>query len=237
MPDTSPAKAPSKPSPRVRIRSALLVIVALALYALLVDAAVETWQSLSPVRWWVVLPVAAFVSFSTWLLGQHRSSRPSAATAIWFSFLVFLAILAITAGMPGGLTQGLTLASMPTSTVLSIATIGLIAFAMVSLLAASPLNVPMRVVAALAGCYGMAGFLSGLVWRRSYVEMLHGDSLWSALPRYLQGAFVGALVVVPLALVVEVGVALARVKVRGRLHRIVAFALGVLIAYSAITAQ
>lgn len=235
MTDTAP---PGRPAGRARLtlRRAMFSIVALLLYALLVDAAVETYRSGADVRFWVALPVAAYVSFTVWLVRQHHASRPGPVATIWLSSFLFLALLAITASMPDGVRDGMRVGTLPTSTVLSLTTIAVIALALVSLTVGSPLPIAGRIVAALAACYGLAAFGTGIAWHRTYIELLQGASFWQRLPYFLQGAFVGALVVLPLAFALEVGVALARVKVRGRRHRIVAFALGMAMAYAAFTA-
>ncbi len=227
---------PVDTEPRARGRQALIAVGALLLYALLIDAAVETYRSAAPVRLWVAGPVALYVSFTLWLLRQHHSNRPAAASSIWLSSFLFLALLAVTAGMPDGLQHGVRVATLSTSDVLSLTTMGVIALALVSLTIGSPLPMAGRAIAAIAACYGLAAFADGLAWHRPYVRLLQGDSFWQRLPYWLQGAFIGALVVVAFALVVEVGVAMARVKVRGRVHRIVAFGLGLAIAWAAFTA-
>jgi len=227
MPDTARQFRPGRRLP---------AIAALLLYGLLIDAAVETYQSGSSIRLWVAVPVALYVSSTLWLLQQHRSSRPGSIASIWLSSFLFLALLSITATMPDGLRQGMRVATLSTSTVLSVTTIGVIALALVSLTVGSPLPIAGRIAVALAGCYGLVAFGTGIAWQRSYLQLLQGGSIWERLPYWLQGAFVGALVVVPLAFVLEVGVALARVKVRGRIHRIIAFALGFVMAYAAFTA-
>jgi len=218
-----------------RLRPVLTAIAALLLYALLVDAGIETYRSRSPVGAWVAVPVALYVSFTLWLMRQHRARRAGLSAGAWVSSFLFLALLALTTAMPGGLTQGMRVAGYSTATVLSATTMGLIAFALVSLTISSPLPVPARVVVLIAGCYGLAAFGTGIAWHRSYVQLLQGHSLWERAPYFLQGAFVGALIVVPLAFVMELGVALARVQFRGRRHRLVAFALGTAIAYAAFT--
>jgi hypothetical protein len=229
---------PGRPTDRVRLtlRRALSLVTALLLYILLIDAAVETYQAGSDLRLWVALPVAAYVSFTLWLIRQQHSSRPGAVASIWLSAFLFLVLLAVTASMPNGLQQGMRVATLSTSTVLSVTTAGVLALALVSLTIGSPLPIAGRAVAALAACYGVVAFGTGIAWHRSYVQLLQGGSPWERLPYFLQGAFVGALVVLPLAFALEVGVALAHVKVRGRRHRIVAFALAIAMAYAAFTA-
>lgn len=235
MTDTA---TPVVPAGRLRLalRRSAIAIVALLLYALLVDAAIETYRSGADVRLWITLPVAAYVGFTVWLLRQQRASRPGPVASIWLSSFLFLAMLAVSASMPDGVRNGIRVGTLPTSTVLSVTTMAVIALALVALTVRSPLPVAGRIVAALAACYGLAAFATGIAWHRSYVELLQGASFWQRLPYFLQGAFVGALVVLPLAFALEVGVALARVKMKGRRHRMVAFALAVVIAYAAFTA-
>src|SRR2546426_3815763 len=45
--------------------------------------------------------------------------------------------------------------------------------------------------------YGILAFLHGIVTGSSYVGLLHGASLWTELPFLLQGAFIGAVIAVP----------------------------------------
>jgi len=215
----------------------LVSAVALLLYALLIDAAVETYQSTSLLRMYVAIPVALYVSFTVWLLRQEAAHRPGPLASVWLSSFFFLALLAVTASLPGGLDQGMRVATLPTGTVLSISTAAVIGLALLSLAVGSPLPLWGRILAALAAGYGVAAFGVGIAWHRSYVQLLQGGSIWQRLPYWLQGAFIGALVVLPLAFAIEVGVALARVKVKGRMHRIVAFALGIAMAYAAFTAR
>ncbi len=232
--DVPPGRATAQGRPKAP--AVLFSLLALLLYALLIDAAVETYQSASSVRMYVAVPVAAYVSFTLWLLRQHSSSRPGPVASIWLSLFLFLGILAVTASMPDGLDAGVRAVTLPTATVLSIATAAVIALALVALTVGSPLPTGGRIAAGFAACYGLAAFGSGIAWHRSYVQLLQGGSIWERLPYWGQGAFIGSLVVLPLAFAIEVLVALARVKVKGRMHRILAFALAIAIAYAAFTA-
>jgi hypothetical protein len=218
-----------------RLRPILTALAALLLYALLIDAAVETYRSGSAVGAWVAIPVALYVSFTLWLVRQRGAGGPGLATSLWVSSFLFLALLAVTATLPGGLEHGIRVAGYPTAVVLSATTIGVIAFAMVTLMIGSPLPIAMRIAILLAGCYGLVAFSTGIALHRSYVQLMQGHSLWERAPYFLQGTFVGALILVPLAFVFELGLAMARVQLRGRRHRLIAFALGAAIAYSAFT--
>ncbi len=236
-PATTEAPAPVPAPVRARrANRAGILLLALALYALLIDAAVETYQSTSALGPWVALPVALYVSFSLWLWRNRRQGGPGALTSVWVSSFLFLALLAYTANQVHGLTDGVRVAGYPTPVVLNAATVAVIGLALWSLAVTSPLPLAARIVAALAACYGLAAFGIGLATHRSYADLLQGHSVWERLPYWLQGAFVGTLLVLPLALALEIGVALARVQLSGRKHRIVFLALGIAMAYAAFSA-
>jgi hypothetical protein len=218
-----------------RLRSVLTALAALLLYALLIDAAVETYRAGSAVAAWVALPVALYVSFTLWMARHRGVAGPGFATSLWVSSFLFLALLAVTVTMPDGFNHGVRVAGYPTATVLSATTLVLIAFATGALILGSPLPIPARLAALFAGAYGLAAFGAGIALHRTYVELFQGHSLWERAPYFLQGAFVGALVVLPFAFVMELGVAMARVQFHGRRHRMIAFALGAFIAYCALT--
>src|SRR2546427_5861801 len=58
-----------------------------------------------------------------------------------------------------------------------------------------------RFAVALLPVSAVAAFVSGVATGRPYPDLFHGGSLWTRLPFWLQGAFVGSFVVLPLALV------------------------------------
>ncbi|MGE5359159.1 MAG: hypothetical protein ACM3NQ_09080 [Bacteroidales bacterium] len=217
------------------LRASVEALVALALYALLIDAAVETWQSVSPVRTWVAAPIILYVAYSVWLLRQSSASRPPVRASIWISLFLFLGVLALTATMAGGMTTGVRVAGRGTPFVLAAATAAVILLALVSFAFARGLPTAMRVLGVAGALYGIAAFVIGAATGRDYVQMLQGHSFYEPLPYWLQGAFVGALVVVPLAFALEVVFALTVLRVRGRLQRLLSFALVAMIAYYACT--
>jgi ABC-type enterobactin transport system permease subunit len=60
------------------------------------------------------------------------------------------------------------------------------------------------VAVAVLTTYGVVAFLWGAYSGTSFPALLSGQSFWSRLPRVLQGVFIGALVVVPGALIYNV---------------------------------
>lgn len=103
-------------SPRMRtLGSGALTIL---LYLVLIDAAVETFLSGSTLKWIVGGAVAAYIGLSI-LLWRRLGWAAKTIT----SFLVLLGLLAVTAWLPQGLVQGVTVARQPTPTVLAAVTI------------------------------------------------------------------------------------------------------------------
>src|ERR1700686_115640 len=98
---------PSNSSPRRPLAIAILIL-AIALYVAVIDAAVETFRSGSPVRWGVVGVVGAYLALS---VGLWRYRRPAWQRMGWSacasaSFFLLLGLLAFTVWLPGGLTDG-----------------------------------------------------------------------------------------------------------------------------------
>jgi hypothetical protein len=109
----------------------------------------------------------------------------------------------LTACFYGGLVQGLTFAGQPISIVLSIICAAAILFAGIVLARVRVLPLWGKVVVALLAIYGIAAFVLAVKSGTPYVQLFHGGSEWNRLPWWLQGASVGTLFVIPLAIVLE----------------------------------
>ena len=214
--------------------------LAIALYIAVMDAAVETFLSGSPVRWWVVGGVAAYLAASA-ALWRYRPSvwqRMGWSARASASFFLLLGLLAFTVWLPGGLTDGIRVAGQSTSRVLSLFTTVVIGLAGVSLVRLSWLPRWAKVAAGLLAAYGLAAFVVGMVNGAEFAALLHGDSLWTRLPAWLQGAFLGALVVVPAGLLLHAAHMFKVAPGASRawdLRQGIAMAMSVLIAVSAFT--
>lgn len=181
--------------------TALAGILVLAL----LDAVVETIWSGSPIRWWVAPPVVLFVALVVWLWRPGgallRRVGPASAAATLTGGM--LALLAITAWLPGGLTNGVRMAGQPTSTVLALLTCAAVVAAAVTLVrAVASLPRPARLVSvvlvALCASYAMASLALSVYERTPYALLFHGAASWQRVPSFLQGAWLGGLVLVPL---------------------------------------
>src|SRR5437870_1460287 len=199
--------------------------LAVFLYLLIADAAVETILTQSPVQWVVLGTVVGYfiVSAAIW---RYLSWSTRAAA----SLLLLLGLVAGTAWLPGspgvvqyagrGLTQGIVMLRQPTSTVLEGVTAGAILLGAVIM--AGWRFVPLwgRLGAGLIAMYGLTAVVLGVIKRVPYADLFHGHSEWQRLPFWLQGAFLAAAV---LAVTFLVHLIHGLVKVRG--HRLRAWGL------------
>lgn len=217
-----------------------IAILAIALYILLIDAAIETFVSGSPVRWWVAGVVAAYfaLSFGLWRYRRSAWEHMSWAIRATESFFLLLALLAFTAWLPGGLTDGIRLLGQPTSRVLSLLTAVVIALAGVSLARRSWPKPWVKWVIGALTAYSLVALGKGIIYATSFPELFHGESFWSWLPRWLQGAFIGALVIVPVEVIARAGRMLKAAPGGPRtweLRQLIAMAMSVVLVISGAT--
>ena len=215
--------------------------LAVLVHIALVSAAVETFRSGSLVRWWVLGIVAAYVValLAGWRVAPSLWKRVTPTGLATSGGGLFLGLLAMTAWLPGGQVVGVRLAGQSTSTVLSVVTVAAVALSAIVLLRAlksAPFLLRAGVVALAA--YALIAYALGIAKHTSYPELLTGGSLWVRLPFWLQGAFIGALVLLPLALTAGLITDLKERRRRAgphksRLRQILALGLSFLIALSA----
>lgn len=218
-----------------------LSALAIVLYCLLAEAAIETFVGRSPARWWVAVTVGVYLAGSAalWWRRHPLWSRLDPATRAGFTFFVFLSLLAFTAWLPGGLTHGLRLLGLTTSTVLHLTTAVAVGCSGWILMRARYPHPAIKWAVGVLAVYGVAAYGWAIVAGTSYPELLHGQSFWSRLPRWLQGAFVGVFLAVPLATVLQTVRTLGRLRQAGTrgLLPAGALALSLVIAASGITSS
>jgi hypothetical protein len=190
-----------------RLRTFGLSALAVLLYLALIDAAVETFVGHSPLRWIIGGTVAAYVALSA-LLWRKLSWAAKAS----LSLFVLFALMAFAAWWPEGSDSPVTLLQQPTSTLLSAATILGILLAGWILVRLKFLPWPARGALVLVAAYGVAAFVVGIMARTPYAALLHGGSLWEKLPFWLQGAFIGAVVVLPAALLLQLVTGVSQIR-------------------------
>ena len=168
--------------------------LASVLGALLLDAAVETWWSGSPVRWWIVA-AAAIYAVATVLLWKRTTWQGKATIAA----VVFLGAMAITAWLPGGLSTGMRLLGRGTSTLLSLFVAAAVTLSAVVVWRFRAVPRAVRTGVVLLAAYGLIAFVYGVIAGVPFSELFGGGSVWRRLPTVLQGAFVGGVIVLPIA--------------------------------------
>jgi len=182
------APAPLTPSSsrRAKLGAAALTVV---LYALLADAAVETFLSGSPVRWGVAATVATYMALTVclWRFGGSLWNRFEWSARASASFLVLLGLLAATAWLPDGLTSGLTVLGRPTEAVFASFTALAILAGAARVASVSRVPMWMRTGVVLLALYSATAFCGAVVDGASYAALFHGASFWGRLPWVLQG--------------------------------------------------
>ncbi len=148
--DQQPGATRTPTRPAGRRGGILWGVAAIAICLALVDAGVETFRSASPLRWWVVPPILAFVAASTWFWrpGGTPVRRFGSAGAAATSSAGLLALFAATAWLPGGQAGGVQMMHQPTSTLLTALTgLAVVLAAFVLIRAVEPLPPAARLIA------------------------------------------------------------------------------------------
>ncbi len=217
-------------SPGWRIGAPVLAVL---LHILLADAAVETFLSGSPLRWIVSGTVAAYVVLS--ILLWRRLGWEARST---LSLLVFLGLLAVTAWLPQGFSQGVILLRQPTSTVLAAVSTLAVLLSGAILLRAKPIPNPARAAVALFVVYAVAALATGILSGTPYPDLFHGRNLWGRLPFWLQGPFIGAAVLMTTALLSQIITGILRIR-RAELRswgaQVLALSMSLVMAASGLT--
>jgi hypothetical protein len=223
------------PARRLTWRWVGLLLARLLMDAALIDAGVETWLAGSPVRLWVAAPIALYVVFTLWTLKQgSRLAAPGIVTQTPAAFYLFLGILVAVTQERAGLAAGVVMfrRSMPvilTATALVVTVLATLRMAIVR--GRAPW---FRIVILALGAYAAAALWLGVVRGTPLPDLLHGHSEWHRVPYWLQGAFLGAAVLTPLAFARELIVSMRVLELGGHLRWMVVFFLGAWIVFNAI---
>jgi hypothetical protein len=198
-PDSSGPDAQTAP-PHESARSKVVYgILSVCLWGLFLDAAVETFVSGSSLRWLVVAIVAVYPLLSG-ILWRRLGWAGMAGGLV----IAMVLTVALSAWLPGGLSHGIVALHQPSAVVLSATTIIAIALAGFTVVQLRSLHRALYVALVIVALYGVAAFAVGMVYRITYSELFHGGSFWLRLPFWLQGAFVGSVVLISLGFVVHV---------------------------------
>jgi len=232
---TSNLSVGAQPARRVTWRWMGLLLARLLLDAALIDAGIETWLSGSPARLWVAAPIALYVLLSLWALRQGaRLAAPGIVTQTPAAFYLFLAILVALTQERAGLAVGVVMLKQSMPVILT--STALVITVLATLRMATPRGLAMwvRLIVLALGAYAVAALALGLMRGTPLPELLHGHSEWRRAPYWLQGAYLGAVVLAPLAFARELIVSMRVIALRGYLRWMVVFFLGAWIAINAL---
>ena len=215
------------------------LVLAAILYLTIADAAVESFIRGSPLRWYIAGAAILYLGScaALWRLKPLLWARSSWANQAATSFLVLLALLTASAWLPDGLERGLSLFGQPTSTVLAILSAAVVAICGVLLARLAFVPLAGKIAIGLLTAYGVVAFLLALKSGTPYASLFHGGSVWTGLPVWLQGAVVGGLFVVPVAIALEVVTGLQRItrpKIPGFTVKVITLGMGLAIALAAV---
>jgi hypothetical protein len=224
---------------------ALWGLLALVAHLALLDAAVETFWSGSPLRWWICPALVLFTALSVWLWrpGGRLLSRFGLAPAASTPVMGLVALLAVTAWLPGGHDSGLRMLMQPSGRLITSVLAAGVLLAAVALLTRSSVLPPTarlvaRVVVTCLALYAVASLGFGLRQNASFASLLQGAAMWRRLPRWFQGPMVGALALVPAGVLALLSLVVARVRgkepVRLLLNQAVALAMIAVMAFSGV---
>ncbi|HXF82143.1 MAG TPA: hypothetical protein VNN19_05270 [bacterium] len=162
------------------------IAATMVLYALIVDAAIETILSGSPLRWLVAGLILLYVGFSA-VLWSRLAWPTRAASALG----LLLALAALSALVPGGRAHGLVLLALPTPVLLAVVTMVATVVATARLLRFGKEVLP-RWVVMTAGAYATMAWLLVAASRPAHPLLIFVRSLGTAL---------GAFVLIPVGFV------------------------------------
>ncbi len=221
---------------------ALWGLLALLAHLALLDAAVETFWSGSPLRWWIspALIVFAALSVYMWRPGGSLLRRLGPAGAAGTPVLGFIALLAATAWVPAGQDSGVRVFLQSTATLLIVGVAAAVLLAAIVLIRQAAVVGPtprlaLRILVAVVAAYAMAALALGVLGHTPFALLFNGAAAWQRLPRWLQGPFLG-VVLLPLAVLAEGARAFVQLRrsrpVRAALTQAIALVMAFAVALS-----
>src|SRR5579863_2393397 len=195
---------------------------------IMIDLAAENFSGGSALRWWAVGAAAGYIAFTAAAIRR----RVGAISYLIIALVFTLGLAAAAAWRTAGVTDGVHFAGQPTARVLAGLTVIALSVAIVTSLRATNLPLAVRLVSSFLALYGVAAFALGAWQGTAYPALFVGSSFWHALPRWLQGGFLGGLVSLPIALVIALAAG-ARGKRNWSAPTIIVLASALAIAVSA----
>jgi hypothetical protein len=208
-----------------------LLAARLVMDVALVDVGVETWACGSPARLWVTGPIAVYIALTgVALFAGARLAAPGIITQTPAAFYVLLAILGAITQDPKGLTTGFTFLKQPLPVVLVAAAARVSGLAALRFVTQRGTPWWLRAMFAAIGVYTVGALGLGAMRATPFHDLLSGHGEWARLPGVLQGAYIGAVLLTPLAFARELIVSMQVLRLQGHLRWMVVFGLGAWIA-------
>jgi transglutaminase-like putative cysteine protease len=181
---------------------------AMAIVALLalVDIAIETFWSESPIRWWVAPPAIAFVALSAWLWkpGGTAAKRWGWEGAASWAIGGLVIMLAATAWLGPAAGPDARMLGQEAGLLMNLVAALVVVTGVIGMTRARVLPVAGIATIAALGLYAVAAYV--LAWSGGvpFQASVAGAGFWARLPVFLQGAFLGAFLVLPCSLLLEI---------------------------------
>lgn len=181
------------------------VALCVVLYVAIADAAGEAFVHQAPARWWIAAGTVVYLGLSalTWRLAPALWKRIDWPVRATVSLVLLIGGLALVIRAPNDAQAGITLFGAPASLAATVITLLACAAAGVVLARYDALPVGVRVAAAVLGVYGIIALGLAIRGGTPYGALFHGASQWVHLPMLLQGAVLGAFLLVPAAGIAE----------------------------------
>lgn len=212
---------------RAGARLAGILLVRIAFDALVLDAAIETWLSPSPIRVGVAVATAVYFGLTVWVLSKGgRIGGPGWLTDPAMPIVVLLGFAIAATWTPETAVVGIVMLKQPTPVVLSGTTLFVAVLATFRLAGPPGLRSWWGKSAVVAvGAYAAVALVLAVRARTPYAALLAGDSLWRSLPVALRGGYAGAFVLPVAGFAHELATSLVRLTLRGLVRWMFIFAL------------
>jgi hypothetical protein len=215
-------------------RTAGRLAVRLAFDLLVIDAVVESWLAGSPIRVGLAAGAAVYFMLTAYVVskGGRVSGRGWLMDPLTGA-IVFLGFLVACSWTREWTVHGIHALRHPAPYVLPATFIALVVAAAWRMVApGGTRSWSIRVLMLLVSGYACAAFARSIAGHAAFVDMLTGHGFWPGLPWWLQGTWIGAFLILPVAFLRELGASIARLETSPYLRWMLVFGVGCWIAFN-----
>ncbi|HVB36902.1 MAG TPA: hypothetical protein VND92_00125 [Vicinamibacterales bacterium] len=218
---------------RLRRRRAGFLVANILLYALAIEATVESVWRGSPLRWWLVGALLVYLALTTFNWKMLRPMVRLFASLLYLLGIIVFAVFELGAGSNTGLwVAGLGLDRLMLLVVA--VSIGITAWLLLRIRLIRRTSLLLVIVSGLA-IYSLIPLGVATYYRLPFDAAVRGEHYWTWPPYWMQGVYVASQGLIPLGLLVAVGLTLWAF-VRNRTEAMVVPAISVLILLAAFAA-